>query len=92
MGLVLSACSIAKGEGTSQETFTDPYAYCAGVGQIDAPDARYTGPELTDALFKDYLIAAGLDANGDYPDAFKKMTVWRCMDKNVYVCNFGAKI
>ena len=73
MGLVLSACSIAKGEGTSQETFSDPHDYCAGVGQIDAPDA----------LFKDYLIAAGLDANGDYPGAFKKMTVWRCYESSV---------
>jgi hypothetical protein len=82
--LVLSACA--------KETFSDPYAYCAAVGQIDAPDARYTGPEMTDSLFKDYLKAAGLDPNSDYPETFKKMTIWRCMDKKVYVCNFGANI
>jgi len=74
------------------ETFSDPFAYCAAVGQIDAPDARYTGPLMTDALFQDYLISAGLDPNGDYPNVFKQMTIWRCMDKKVYACNFGANI
>jgi hypothetical protein len=79
-------------EGTSQETFSDPFAYCTAVGQIDAPDARYTGPLISDALFQDYLKSAGLDPNGDYPDIFKQMTIWRCMDKKVYACNFGANI
>jgi Tol biopolymer transport system component len=75
-----------------RETFSDPFAYCAAVGQIDTPDARYTGLQMTDALFKDYLTAAGLDANKDYPDTFKQMTIWRCMDNKVYACNFGANI
>ncbi|MGD0613475.1 MAG: hypothetical protein ABSB41_18405 [Anaerolineales bacterium] len=74
------------------ETFSDPFAYCAAVGQIDSPDARYTGPRMTDALFKDYLKAAGLDVNTDYPNAFKQMTIWRCMNNKVYACNFGANI
>jgi Tol biopolymer transport system component len=72
--------------------FSDPFAYCATVGQIDAPDAHYTGPKMDEALFKDYLAAAKLDVNGDYPDAFKQMTVWRCMANKVYACNFGANI
>jgi hypothetical protein len=79
-------------DAASQETFSDPFAYCAAVGQIDAPDARYTGPLMTDALFQDYLISAGLDPDGDYPDVFKQMTIWRCMNKKVYACNFGANI
>jgi hypothetical protein len=79
-------------EITTQETFSDPFAYCAAVGQIDAPDTRYTGPKMTDELFKDYLISAGLDPNTDYPDIFKQMTIWRCMDNKVYACNFGANI
>jgi hypothetical protein len=74
------------------ETFSDPFTYCAAVGQVDAPDARYSGKLMTDAFFKDYLKSAGLDPNMAYPDAFKKMTIWRCMDKKVYACNFGANI
>ena len=60
--------------------------------QIDTPDARYTGLAFTDALFADYLKTAGLEATTDNPDAFKQMTIWRCMDAHVYVCNFGANI
>lgn len=82
--IALSACS--------QQSYDDPYAYCAAVGQIDAPDAHYTGPKMSDALFKDYLRAAKLDENGDYPDTFKQMTTWRCMEGKVYACNFGANI
>ena len=73
-------------------TFSDPFAYCAAVGQIDAPDSRYSGPKMSDALFNDYLAANGLALNSDYPEAFKHMTIWRCMDKQVYACNFGANI
>jgi hypothetical protein len=76
----------------NQETFSDPFTYCAAVGQVDAPDAHYIGKMMTDAFFKDYLKAAGLDPNMDYPEAFKKMTIWRCMDNKVYACNFGANI
>lgn len=96
--LILAACSPAAATATTAPaaptaaTFTDPFAYCAAVGQVDKPDARYTGELMSDALFKDYLTSAGLDAGTDYPDTFKKMTVWRCMDGKVYACNFGANI
>jgi hypothetical protein len=89
--LALAACSTATKTPT-QETYSDPFAYCTAVGQIDAPDARYTGPLMSDELFKDYLKSAGLDVNADYPDTFKQMTIWRCMDHKVYACNFGANI
>jgi hypothetical protein len=47
---------------------------------------------MSDELFQEYLKSAGLDPNGDYPDVFKQMTIWRCMEKKVYACNFGANI
>jgi hypothetical protein len=90
LALALTACSSAATE--APKTYSDPYAYCAAVGQIDTPDARYTGPKMSDALFKDYLTAAKLDPTMDYPDQFKQMTIWRCMDAKVYACNFGANI
>jgi hypothetical protein len=98
MAAWLGACSAsptptsAPSEVPAQETYSDPFAYCAAVGQIDTPDARYTGPLMSDSLFKDYLKAAGLDPSTNYPDAFKQMTTWRCMDSKVYACNFGANI
>lgn len=89
VAVILQACSQ---QAATPQSFDDPYAYCAAVGQIDSPDARYTGPKMSDALFKDYLTAAQLDVNGDYPDTFKQMTIWRCMEGKVYACNFGANI
>jgi hypothetical protein len=76
----------------TQEVFSDPFAYCAAVGQIDTPDARYSGPMLSDVLFNGYMMAAGLDPNMNYPATFKQMTTWRCMENRVYACNFGANI
>lgn len=104
--ILLAACAIsttatsqtgatatsAPSQAETSAVFTDPFAYCAAVGQIDTPDARFTGPTMSDNLFKDYLISAGLDSNTDYPDTFKQMTIWRCMDSKVYACNFGANI
>lgn len=92
MILALSACSTASNEASAPKAFSDPFAYCAAVGQIDAPDARYTGPKMSGEFFKNYLNASNLDPAADYPDAFKQMTIWRCMDSKVYACNFGANI
>ena len=75
-----------------QEVLSDPFEYCAAVGQIDLPDERYSGPMLSDDLFNEYIKAAGLDPNLNYPATFKQMTTWRCMDGRVYACNSGANI
>jgi len=77
---------------TAPQTFTDPFSYCAAVGTIDQPDARFTGPKITDQIIKAYLKAAEIDFSGEYPESFKEMTIWRCMDHKVYVCNFGANL
>ena len=74
------------------ELFSDPFIYCANIGTIDIPDQRYSGPKITDDLVKGYLTAAGIAANSDYSDIYKQMTIWRCMDKKVYACNFGANL
>jgi Tol biopolymer transport system component len=76
----------------TQQSYSDPFTYCDSVGQIDTPDARYAGPRMSDELFKDYIVSAGLDASSNYPETFKQMTIWRCMNHQVYACNFGANI
>jgi hypothetical protein len=73
------------------EAFTDPFAYCRAVGDIDAPDARYTGPKMPAA------IAEGLKKAFDAPgmarmEPFEENSVWRCMNGKVYACNVGANI
>lgn len=72
-------------------SFADPFAYCAAVGTIDAPDSRYDGPAVPAAV-ADGLRRA-FDAPADAPaDAFVRGTSWRCMDGKVYACNVGANL
>ena len=75
-----------------QQTYNDPFAYCAAIGTIDTPDARYTGPHITDEIINGYKIAAGLESSTEPIQMFQKTTIWRCMDHQVYACNFGANL
>jgi putative hemolysin len=72
------------------ESFSDPFAYCSAVGAIDQPDGRYTGDKVPDALVQS-MIKKGI-VTSDAPADFQKNAVWRCMDKSVWVCHFGANL
>jgi len=81
--LLLFACATAQ--------YTDPFAYCAAIGTIDAPDARYTGPQTPDAIVRGLMKA--MDIPADAPsEPLARLTTWRCMSGKVYACNFGANI
>ncbi|MCZ2079914.1 MAG: hypothetical protein LC130_33515 [Bryobacterales bacterium] len=74
----------------TSDTFSDPFAYCAAVGTVDAPDARYSGPEMPDSILQGMI---GLDlVSADAPSSFQQNAVWRCMDNQVWVCTFGANL
>jgi len=92
--LLMGACSAPASPGTptqSQPTaYSDPFAYCAAVGTVDAPDARYTGPEMPDSVIQG-LIQRGI-VSADAPAEFLRSAVWRCMDGQVWVCHFGANL
>jgi hypothetical protein len=79
-------------QSPTDQTFADPFAYCADIGAIDRPDARYIGPKITDEVVNGYLKAAGIEPNSEYSDVYKQMTIWRCMGRKVYACNFGANL
>ncbi len=74
------------------QTYNDPFAYCTAVGTIDTPDARYTGPQISDEIINGFKTAAGLELSTEPMDMLKKTTIWRCMDNQVYACNFGANL
>ncbi len=62
---------------TTAASFEDPFAYCAAVGTIDAPDQRYVGPPVPVA------ISAGVRA----PAAASSDRVkWRCFEGRVMGC------
>ena len=99
--IMLAACSAQA--GTAGQTpvklatptaavYTDPFSYCAAVGSIDTPDARYTGAAVPDKVINGFKKAAGLQNSSEPLEMFQKSTIWRCMDSKVYACNYGANL
>ncbi len=88
----LAALTPTPTQAPVQQTFADPFSYCAAVGTVDTPDARYTGPQITDGIINGFKKAAGLEASTMPMAIFKQTTIWRCMDSQVYACNFGANL
>jgi len=86
--------ALMRGEcapGQAPASFTDPFAYCAAVGTIDAPDARFIGEQPPAAVIEG--IRQSLDAPADTPDDFYKSgTYWRCANGQVKACFVGANL
>ena len=77
--------------GLADAAFADPFTYCAAVGTVDVPDARYTGPAMPEAVVRGLRAALGLPA--EVPDApLARNSVWRCMDGKIYACTVGANL
>src|SRR5262245_39211548 len=85
VAVVLTACA------ATAQTYTDPFRYCAAVGTIDAPDARYTGTAVPPAIAQG--LRRAFNAPTDAPiEVFTRGTSWRCADGRVYACNVGANL
>lgn len=77
--------------GQSKAAFADPFVYCAAVGTVDKPDARYTGAKTPDAIVQGIRKATG--AKADAPNQpFVDGTSWRCADGKVKACFVGANL
>ena len=75
----------------ASKRFADPFAYCAAIGTIDAPDDRYTGPRMPKAIARGLKQAFGAPQSAPLTP-FVKNSFWRCMDGKVYACNVGANL
>ncbi len=86
--------ALMRGEckpGQSKAAFTDPFAYCAAVGTLDRPDARYAGPKTPDAIVKG--VRKTLGTKDDVPlQPFVDGIFWRCADGKVLACFVGANL
>jgi hypothetical protein len=89
---LVAGCASRAEVTPTAEAYSDPFKYCAAVGTIDTPDARYTGEAVPDVIVNGYLNAADLSGSDEPIDVLRKSTIWRCMDESVYVCNFGANL
>jgi hypothetical protein len=86
------------GEGETDRAATaeafstaDPWVYCAEVGTIDAPDERYVGEPVPQAIAEGIRDATGGAADAPL-DFFTRGTFWRCVDEDVYACTVGANL
>lgn len=81
----------AAAGGAEATAYDDPFAYCAAVGTIDAPDERYAGAAMPEVLARKLRTASGAPA--DAPLApFREAAFWRCLDGEVYACTVGANL
>jgi hypothetical protein len=85
-------CTAGSGVGVTPTpaTYTDPFAYCAAVGTIDRPDARYLGEEVPESVAKG--LQKALDASDTPAEILVRGSVWRCMNGQVYGCFVGANL
>jgi hypothetical protein len=98
--LFIGACAAPASQNTpvklqstaaiAEPPYTDPFAYCASVRTVDAPDERYNGPKMPDSVTQG-LIQQGV-ISADAPPEFQKSAVWRCMNGQVWACHFGANL
>ncbi len=77
---------------TTSPGLSDAFAYCAAVGTVDAPDARYTGPKVPEAVARGLEAAFGKPPSQPLDPVWLSNSVWRCMDGRVYACNVGANL
>ncbi|HWH69823.1 MAG TPA: hypothetical protein VNT26_10580 [Candidatus Sulfotelmatobacter sp.] len=75
-------------QAAADTTYTDPFAYCAAVGTIDAPDSRYIGEKVPMRIAKGLQQATGAQS----VEFLLETSHWRCMEGKVYACTVGANI
>lgn len=69
--------------------YTDPFAYCKVVKNIDVLDKRYIGKPLPKPILK----ALDLSAEGEKMALESPgFVTWRCMNQQVWACTVGANI
>jgi len=85
----LAPASVAT-TGAAPATFTDPFAYCAVIGTVDAPDERYAGPKFPDAIVNG--LQKALNLAGTPAPPLTENSFWRCMAGKVYACTVGANL
>jgi hypothetical protein len=84
------AALLATAAPAHAATYDDPAAYCAAVGTIDQPDARYTGVAVPEWIARALMRATNAPADSSL--AFFERAAWRCDRGRVLACSYGANI
>ncbi|MFL7808222.1 MAG: hypothetical protein ACK2VD_06095 [Anaerolineae bacterium] len=88
----LAGCGAANAAAATSApiSYSDPFAYCAAVGTIDAPGDTYAGPEVPESVAQGLQVA--LNAPDTPLEILENGSSWRCMDGAVYACFVGANL
>jgi hypothetical protein len=93
--LALSVCTrepfVRRSMSEAAASYSDAFAYCRAVGTVDAPDARFTGAKMPQAVARGLMRATGAPAAAPL-DLFVSNSFWRCMNGKVYACTVGANL
>jgi hypothetical protein len=76
---------------TTAGTYNDPFAYCAAVGTVDAPDARYVGAAFTSEIATGLADATGMPKDSPWRSLPGVLT-WRCGAGEVKACIYGNNL
>ena len=88
--LAIVAGLVGCGATPTPALYTDPFAYCAAVGAIDAPGANYAGSQVPESIAQALKKALNTP---DLPlDMLQSGSSWRCMNGDVYACFVGANL
>ncbi|MFA7248465.1 MAG: hypothetical protein WC273_02425 [Dehalococcoidia bacterium] len=69
-----------------------PWDYCAAIGTIDRPDARYLGDGTREVIQDALAVAERLPQRFADPAARRVAIPWRCMGGAVWACDPGANL
>jgi hypothetical protein len=89
--VVAAQAPLEAGVALTEGHFDDPFAYCAAVGTIEAPDVRYTGPAMPESLARGLKTVLVLPADAP-SEPLLRNSIWRCMNGKVYACTVGANL
>lgn len=90
-GLLVSFGSVQAAPVYQATSIADPFTYCATVGTIGKPDARYSGPAVPETIVRGLMRAMAIPEGAPVAPNVH-LTTWRCMNGQVYACNYGANI
>jgi hypothetical protein len=86
--LVLFALAPAPAH-SADTSLADPASYCQAAGNVDLPDARYTGPAVPDWMVAALYTKEELKAQKASKVDPARAVVWRCMQGKVWACVQG---
>ncbi|MGI5834969.1 MAG: hypothetical protein ACOX87_00575, partial [Chloroflexota bacterium] len=77
----------ADGGPAASQGYSDPFSYCAAVGNTDSPGSDYIGPDIPQEA-----VSSMTTLFGEQEDYVSQFLSWRCYKRQPLVCLPGANL